>query len=127
MREATIDDINKVAALLERARTENVGPALAAILANIDKKCYHDATVTSYDDVLGRPDTYVRDDGTPSVRFKKMNKAIRTFTGQRVDIDDLASTIPEGNTEMDPGQLRWDAVNAIRSHMSYNCNEVLDL
>ena len=127
MREATLKDIESVAALLERSRTEEIGPELAKILVDIYKKFYNDATVTSYDDILGRPDIYMRPDGTLSVRFKIWNKATRTFTGARVDIDSLASTIPEGNTDMDPGQLRWDAVNAIRSHMSYNCNEVIDL
>lgn len=127
MREPTLEDIAAVAAILEKAKDEPVGAALAEALKDICRKSYNEASVTSSDCVLGRPETYVRRDGTPSVQMKVRNPRTRSFTGPRYDIDELEKTITNPVPGFDGGQLRWDAVCSIKNMLTLNCNEIPNL
>lgn len=125
MREPLLKDIEAVKALMEKARSEDVGERLAAVLKDIVRNSYADATATTSDTLIGRPEIYVRPaDGIRSVRFKLMDPRTRSFTGPRVDIDALGDTIRNPGEEFNAGQLRWDALCSIKNMLIYNCNEI---
>lgn len=124
MREPLLKDIKTLEALLETAHEEPVGERLASLLRELPRRCYAPATVTSSKCLLGRPEPYVLPDGRQSVRLKEMDPARRTFTGPRHDIDGLEETIENPSEGFNGGQLRWDAVCAIKNVISYNCNEI---
>lgn len=126
MREPLLKDLEPLKAIRDEAKGGPVGARLAAVLKDILPAAYNDAVVVS-DTALGRPGVYARRDGTLSVQFKELRRETRTYTGRRIDIDDLGETITNPTPDFDAGQIRWDAVSAILNMITMNINEIPDL